>query len=65
MTTWPTPNKGRIIYWGDLDVMRTKWEESTVVEIEFVTEAMAHRRQQPGSLPWTVLELIELGGEPS
>jgi ABC-2 type transport system ATP-binding protein len=33
-------NKGRIIYSGDLDVMRTKWEESTI-EIDFATEDMA------------------------
>ena len=53
-------NKGRIIYWGDLDVMRSKYEESTV-EIEFVTEAMA----SDASIRLTAmegLELIELDG---
>ena len=53
-------NKGRIIYWGDLEVMRSKWEESTV-EIEFVTEAMATE----ASIRLAAMdgvELIELDG---
>ncbi len=53
-------NKGRIIYWGDLDVMRTKWEESTV-EIEFVTEAMATDASNRLAA-MDGLELIELEG---
>ena len=53
-------NKGRIIYWGDLDVMRTKWEESTV-EIEFVTEAMAADASNRLA-DMDGLELIELEG---